>query len=63
MNETQESCSLPQGGKSKNESPLIVVGGGAAGLMAAGQAALAGAEVLVLEKNAECGGGVMSMKA
>lgn len=50
MNETQESCSLPQGGKSKNESPLIVVGGGAAGLMAAGQAALAGAEVLVLEK-------------
>jgi len=29
---------------------VIVVGGGAAGLMAAGQAAMAGAEVLVLEK-------------
>lgn len=32
------------------KSPLLVVGGGPAGLMAAGQAALAGAEVLVLEK-------------
>lgn len=31
-------------------APLLVVGGGPAGLMAAGQAALAGAEVLVLEK-------------
>ncbi|MGE4558977.1 MAG: NAD(P)/FAD-dependent oxidoreductase [Desulfobulbus sp.] len=30
--------------------PLIVVGGGPAGLMAAGQAALAGAEVVVVEK-------------
>ena len=32
------------------ERKVIVVGGGAAGLMAAGQAALAGAEALVLEK-------------
>lgn len=32
------------------KSPLLVVGGGAAGLMAAGQAAKAGAQVLVLEK-------------
>jgi len=30
--------------------PLVVVGGGAAGLMAAGQAALGGAQVVVLEK-------------
>ena len=30
--------------------PVVIVGAGAAGLMAAGQAALAGAEVLVLEK-------------
>ena len=33
-----------------NQAPLLVVGGGAAGLMAAGQAALAGARVRVLEK-------------
>jgi len=33
-----------------NTSDIIVVGGGAAGLMAAGQAARAGARVLVLEK-------------
>lgn len=32
------------------QSPILVVGGGPAGLMAAGQAALAGAEVRVLEK-------------
>ena len=35
---------------SMNSSDIIVVGGGAAGLMAAGQAARAGARVLVLEK-------------
>ncbi len=34
----------------QSDFPLLVVGGGAAGLMAAGQAALAGAEVLILEK-------------
>lgn len=34
-----------------NEMKLIVIGAGAAGLMAAGQAAAAGASVLVLEKN------------
>ena len=34
----------------KGQAHLLVVGGGAAGLMAAGQAALLGAEVVVLEK-------------
>ncbi|MDI6812651.1 MAG: NAD(P)/FAD-dependent oxidoreductase [Desulfitobacteriaceae bacterium] len=34
-----------------NDKRLIVIGGGAAGMMAAGQAALAGAEVVLLEKN------------
>ena len=33
-----------------NKRKVIVIGGGAAGLMAAGQAAATGAEVLLLEK-------------
>ncbi|MDD2463944.1 MAG: NAD(P)/FAD-dependent oxidoreductase [Desulfobulbus sp.] len=44
-NSSQSRISMPQ-----SNPPLIVVGGGAAGLMAAGQAALTGAKVLVLEK-------------
>ena len=39
----------------ENRTDLIVIGGGASGLMAAGQAAAAGAQVAVLEKNAEFG--------
>lgn len=34
---------------------IIVIGGGASGILAAGQAALQGAEVLLLEKNTELG--------
>ncbi len=34
---------------------VIVIGGGAAGMMAAGQAALAGAEAIILEKMRQCG--------
>lgn len=34
---------------------VIVVGGGPAGMMAAGQAALRGAEVVLLERNSRCG--------
>ncbi|MEK6201040.1 MAG: NAD(P)/FAD-dependent oxidoreductase, partial [Desulfobulbaceae bacterium] len=33
-----------------NKRKVIVIGGGAAGLMAAGQAAVSGADVLLLEK-------------
>jgi predicted Rossmann fold flavoprotein len=40
----------PQRDNNHKTLPLIVVGGGAAGLMAAGQAALHGAQVVVLEK-------------
>jgi predicted flavoprotein YhiN len=39
----------------KVDSDIIVVGGGAAGLMAAGRAAQLGAGVLLLEKTASCG--------
>ena len=50
MNDAQYNTS-PSRRTDRNSDPaLIVVGGGAAGLMAAGQAALAGAQVLVLEK-------------
>ena len=34
---------------------VIVVGGGPAGMMAAGQAAFRGAEVVLLERNSRCG--------
>jgi predicted flavoprotein YhiN len=39
----------------KRDSDIIVVGGGAAGLMAAGKAAECGAKVLLLEKTDGCG--------
>ena len=39
----------------KNDSDIIVIGGGAAGLMAAGKAAQCGAKVLLLEKTDGCG--------
>ena len=41
--------------KEKIDSDIIVVGGGAAGLMAAGRAAQLGAKVLILEKTDSCG--------
>ncbi len=40
---------------SASQSPLIVIGAGAAGLIAAGRAAASGAEVLLLEKKASPG--------
>jgi len=39
----------------KKDTDIIVVGGGAAGLMAAGRAAELGARVLLLEKTESCG--------
>lgn len=39
----------------RNHWDIIVIGGGAAGLMAAGQAAEQGASVLLLEKTDGCG--------
>ncbi|MGD9947718.1 MAG: NAD(P)/FAD-dependent oxidoreductase [Desulfobulbus sp.] len=50
MNSMQHNSSQSRKIEQKTSAPLIVVGGGAAGLMAAGQAALTGAKVLVLEK-------------
>ena len=41
------------------DSDIIVVGGGAAGLMAAGRAAELGAVVLLLEKTDKCGKKIM----
>lgn len=41
--------------KDKNNFDVIVIGGGASGMMAAGRAAESGARVLVLEKNARLG--------
>jgi hypothetical protein len=38
----------------KVDSDIIIVGGGAAGLMAAGRAAQLGARVLLLEKTDSC---------
>jgi flavin-dependent dehydrogenase len=50
MEPMQQHSNLPGRNATFTDAPLIVVGGGAAGLMAAGQAALAGARVVVLEK-------------
>lgn len=50
MEPMQQYSNLPGRDTTFTDAPLIVVGGGAAGLMAAGQAALAGARVVVLEK-------------
>ena len=44
-----------------NSYDVIVIGGGSNTLVAAGYLAKIGKKVLVLEKNAECGGGVVSM--
>ncbi len=41
---------IKKGSEGMKQRKIVVIGGGAAGLMAAGQAALSGAEVLVLEK-------------
>ena len=38
---------------------LIVIGGGPAGMFAAGHASLAGARVLLLEKNRRCGAKIL----
>lgn len=46
---------------SANEYDVVVVGGGSNSLTTAAFLAKIGKKVLVLEKNAECGGGVMSM--
>ena len=40
---------------SKNDADIVVIGGGPAGLMAAGRAAELGARVVLLEKNKACG--------
>ena len=41
--------------KEKNENDIIVIGAGAAGMMAAGRAGELGAKVLLLEKTDDCG--------
>ena len=38
-----------------NDNPVVVIGGGAAGLMCAGRAAMGGRRVIVLEKMKKCG--------
>ncbi|NCC95112.1 MAG: FAD-dependent oxidoreductase, partial [Opitutae bacterium] len=50
MDQREQHRSISGDETSAAAAPLLVIGGGAAGLMAAGQAALAGARVRVLEK-------------